>query len=257
LGIPIPMRLPFGSWWIARNDAVGRAIVQNRFENVERHFVERFLKPGMIVLDIGAHHGFYTLLISRKVGESGSVIAFEPSPRERARLMRHLRLNSCKNVRVEALALGQTEGHAELHVVQGRESGCNSLRPPQVSRHGRLETAETKAVPVEVARLDDYIQQHDLARVDFVKMDVEGAELAVLKGATEFLGRQPRPVIFCEVQDMRTRAWGYPAREIVDFLRQRGFRWYFPSAGGDLRPLPTDQIEFDGNFAAVPEERGA
>ena len=104
-------------------------------------------------------------------------------------------------------------------------------------------------------RLDNYIRKNDLSRVDFVKMDVEGAELAVLKGATEFLARRPRPVVFCEVQDMRTRPWGYPAREIVEFLRQRGFRWFVPSADGGLRPLPLDQTEFDGNFVAIPEER--
>jgi hypothetical protein len=112
----------------------------------------------------------------------------------------------------------------------------------------------TDATEVSVARLDDYVKQKDLARVDFIKMDVEGAELPVLKGAAEFLTRRPRPVIFCEVQDMRTRAWGYPAKEIVGFLRQRGFRWYFLDADGALQPLPNDQSEFDGNFVAVPEE---
>jgi hypothetical protein len=148
---------------------------------------------------------------------------------------------------VEEMALGDTEGLAELYVVDSKETGCNSLRPPKVRQ-------STHAIEVRVARLDDYVKQHDLTRVDFLKMDVEGGELAVLKGATEFLQRQPRPIVFCEVQDLRTRAWGYPAREIVDFLRHRGFRWYLPSAGGAMQPLPLDQVEYDGNFIAVPEE---
>jgi FkbM family methyltransferase len=248
LGIPQRVRLPFGSRWVARNDACGRMILRGSFENVESGFVEGFLKPGMVVLDIGAHHGYYTLLASQKVGPLGRVIAFEPSPRERRNLKQHLRMNGCTNVQVEELALGETEGRAELYVVKGRETGCNSLRPPQVRQ-------STEATEVGVARLDDYVRQHDLQRVDFMKMDVEGAELSVLKGATEFLERKSRPVIFCEVQDMRTRAWGYAAREIVDFLRQRGFRWYVPSAGGAPQPLPLDQMEYDGNFVAVPEEK--
>ena len=248
LGIPRKVRLPFGSHWVARNDASGRMILRGRFENVESQFVEGFLKPGMVVLDIGAHHGYYTLLASQKVGPLGRVIAFEPSPRERSRLLQHLQMNSCANVQVEETALGEADGRAELYVVRGRGTGCNSLRPPAVRE-------ATDATQVRVTRLDDYIRNHDLPRVDFVKMDVEGAELTVLQGATEFLERRPRPVIFCEVQDMRTRAWGYPAREIVGFLRDRGFRWCVPSADGTIRPLPLDQTEFDGNFAAVPEEK--
>lgn len=248
LGIPVPVRLPFGSRWIARNDACGRMILRGSFENEERMFVEQILRPGMVVLDIGAHHGYYTLLASQKVGPQGRVIAFEPSVRERRKLLKHLQLNACTNVQVEENALGETVGIEKFFIVEGRETGCNSLRPPAVRK-------STYVVEVPITRLNEYVQLQNLARVDFVKMDVEGAELAVLKGATDFLERRPRPIIFCEVQDLRTRPWGYPAREIVDFLRQRGFRWYVPSAGGNMRLLDLDQNEFDGNFVAVPEER--
>ena len=248
-GIPVPVRLPFGSRWIARNDACGRMILRGRFENEERRFVEQILQPGMVVLDIGAHHGYYTLLASQKVGPQGRVIAFEPSARERRNLLQHLQLNACTNVQVEENALGETEGNEKFFIVNGRETGCNSLRPPVVRK-------STYVVEVPITRLDEYVQRQNLARVDFVKMDVEGAEWAVLKGATDFLERRPRPIIFCEVQDLRTRAWGYPAREIVDYLRQRGFRWYVPSADGNMQQLDLDQNEFDGNFVAVPEERG-
>jgi FkbM family methyltransferase len=247
-GIPLPVRLPFGSRWIARNDAMGRMILRGHFENAECRFLGQFLEPGMVVLDIGAHHGYYSLLASQKVGPTGRVIAFEPSLRERRNLLQHLRLNACANVQVEETALGDTDGSAEFFIVKGKETGCNSLRPPDVRQ-------PTKAVEVRVARLDDYVRQRNLTSVDFVKMDVEGAELAVLKGATEFLARLPRPIIFCEVQELRTRPWGYAAREIVDFLRHRGFSWYVPSADDAVRPLTPDQIEFDGNFVAVPEEK--
>jgi FkbM family methyltransferase len=247
-GIPLRVTLPFGSRWIARNDATGRMILRGHFENAESRFMEEFLKPGMVVLDIGAHHGYYSLLASQKVGPTGKVIAFEPSLRERRNLLQHLRMNACTNVQVEETALGDADGNAEFFVVKGRETGCNSLRPPDVRQ-------PTQAIRVRVARLDDFVRQQNLARVDFVKMDVEGAELSVLKGGVGFLDRRPRPVIFCEVQDLRTRPWGYAAREIVDFLRQRSFSWYVPSADGKVLPLPPDQIEFDGNFVAVPEEK--
>lgn len=112
--VPLPTRLPWGDYWLAYNDVCGDAVFAGNFEEAERQFVERFLRPGMIVLDIGAHHGFYTLLASRKVGEKGKVIAFEPSPRERRKLIWHCRLNRTDNVWIESCALGSFDGEVEL-----------------------------------------------------------------------------------------------------------------------------------------------
>src|SRR6266481_6347719 len=87
----------------------------------------RFLRPGMVVLDIGAHNGFYTMLAARRVGNSGQVIAFEPSPREHKRLFRHLKMNRLlANVVVCRLALDHSKGEDTLFVVEGRDIGCNS-----------------------------------------------------------------------------------------------------------------------------------
>ena len=96
--IPVPVKLPFGSWWLARNgDHVGKPVREGTFETAELAFVERFIQPGMTVLDLGAHHGLYTLLASKRVGAAGKVYAFEPSPRANAKTLRqHLILNLCR-----------------------------------------------------------------------------------------------------------------------------------------------------------------
>jgi FkbM family methyltransferase len=248
--IPLPVRLPFGGWWLARNDFVGVALFHGGFENTERSFVEGFLRPGMTVLDIGAHHGFYTLLASRKVGPQGRVLAVEASPRERERLGAHLRINGCKNVEIDARALGEIEGDAELYLVHGSQNGCNSLRKPQVSE-------PTEAIPIHVERLDSVLRDHRITAVDFVKLDVEGSELAVLKGASELLRNRPRPAILAEVQDVRTNPWGYAAREIIQYLAAAGYRWFRPLPDGRLEGIDANQAEYDGNFVAVPEERCA
>jgi FkbM family methyltransferase len=246
--LPFPFRLPHRIWWIARNDAMSRMILGGSFETAERAFVDRFLQPGMTVLDVGAHHGFYVMLASRKVGPNGHVVAFEPSPRERKRLLTHLRLNRCTNVRVESVALTDKEGKAAFFVVEGAETGCNSLRAPAVAEPTRTEWVRT-------ARLDDYLRTLGTSRVDLVKMDVEGGELAALRGATELLDRQPRPVLLCEAEDRRTGPWGYKASEISVFLRERGYRLFVPQAGGSLTPLDVNCGSPEGNLVGVPVER--
>jgi FkbM family methyltransferase len=247
-GIPLPVVLPYGGWWLARNDLCGDLVFGGRYEEAERRFVQSWLRPGMVVLDIGAHNGFYTLLASRQVGPTGAVVAFEPSPRERKRLLTHLRLNRCKNVRVESFALGDVNGEAQLFVVKGRGTGLNSLRLPPVEE-------STETVDVHITTLDDYVHSTQLAAVDFIKMDVEGGELAVLKGATALLGRCPRPVFLCEVEDARTRPWGYEAKEIVAFLSRLGYEWFNPLATGRLSALPPEQLNSQTNLVAVPGER--
>jgi hypothetical protein len=59
----------------------------------------------------------------------------------------------------------------------------------------------------------------------------------------------------CEVQDIRTAPWGYAAKAIIDFLSERGFQWFSFSEGGGLKPIPSDQAGFDGNYVAIPDER--
>ncbi len=245
--IPLPIRLPYGGWWLVGDDTCSDAIFANMFEEAEWRFVANLLKKGATVLDIGAHHGFYTILAAKSVGPLGRVIAFEPSPRERERLSRHLKLNWCSRVKVEPLALTCQDGEATLNLVDGRDTGCNSLRFPAISE-------PTKAVIVKTMALDHYLAEKNISHVDFIKMDVEGAELEVLKGARALLTRTPRPILMVEIQDIRTAPWGYPASFIYDFLAERGFQWFSIGTIGSLKPSEKADY-YEANLVAVPEER--
>jgi FkbM family methyltransferase len=246
--MPIPLRLPFGAWWLAGKGALDHELMYNGFEEAEMRFVERLLRPGMTVLDIGAHHGLYTLLAAKRVGRSGRVIAFEPSPRERDRLAKHLRVNRCRNVEVASCAVGDEPGEAELFLVDGFRDWGNSLRPPAVAEL-------TCKVKVPVRRLDDVLAELGVARVDFIKLDAEGGELAVLEGARKLLQTAPRPAILAEVEDVRTEPWGYQAREIMQLLARWNYRWFALSEAGTLCPVSPDDELCDGNFVALPAER--
>ena len=246
----LPVRLPFGAWLLMENSSVDSEVLWRRFEVAELLFVERFLQPGMTVLDIGAHHGLYTLLASKQVGGSGKVIAFEPAPRERRLLSRNLRLNFSSNVRVESCAVGSDVSKAELFVVEGHDDGCNSLRPPAVA-------ATAKTISVDVIPLDEYLSKTSLDRVDFVKIDVEGGEQEVLRGAAGLLSGSYRPVFFVEVQDSRTSPWGYPAFEIVHLLDRAGYDWFQILDDGSLAPAEVHDQTYDANLVAVPRDRVA
>jgi FkbM family methyltransferase len=248
--IPLPVRLPFGAWFLARSDYMSSAMIYGGFELAEHAFVQRFLRPGMTVLDIGAHHGLYTLLASKLIGPRGKVVAFEPSPRERKALRLNVGMNRCKNVVIQGLALGDKAGECDLYVVDHHETGCNSLRPPAFS-------GSISSVSVSVMSLDQWLSERHLESVDFIKLDVEGGELAVLQGAQALLQRRPRPVILAEVQEVRTQPWSYPAKEIIHHLSDRGYKWFSLSTDGSVEPLDILAEKFDGNFVACPEESEA
>jgi FkbM family methyltransferase len=247
-GMPIPLRLPFGAWWLAEKSALDHELIYNEFEPMETRFVERLLRPGMTVVDAGAHHGLYTLLASKRVGRDGKVIAIEPSPRERERLEKHLHLNRCSNTKLVGCALGEVPAETDLYLVEGEQDWCNSLRPPAVD--GSIRT-----VRVSVRRLDDMLIELGKSKVDFLKLDVEGAELSVLHGAMKMLEGESRPAILAEVQDSRTAAWGYAAREILQFLIRMDYRWFVIAAKGALLPISCDQESYDANLVALPVER--
>lgn len=243
--IPLPVKLPFGCWWIAVNDFNSDSIFAGDFEIGETRFVSGFLKEGMVVLDIGAHHGFYTLLASRKVGEKGKVIAFEPSERERNRLLSHIKLNNCKNVLVEPFALSSKVGSENLYVVMGKDTGCNSLRRPNVSE-------DIKVVEVKTITLENYLLEKGINKIDLIKIDVEGAELEILKGAGEILKDKIRPLVLCEISDSRTEPWGYKSDEVIRFVETCNYKWFGLNKKGEI--VEKDKSE-TYNLLAIPGER--
>ena len=245
--LPMPVRLPFGGWWLARNDFLGSSFFYDSFEPAERAFVRRFLQPGMTVLDIGAHQGLYTLLASKSVGPTGRVFAFEPSPREQRALRLNLRLNRCNNVRMQSVALGDQEGQADLYIASIQQTGFNSLRRQSIS-------TPTTQLKVLVKRLDDWLREAKVDRVDFIKLDVEGGELAVLQGGTSLLERRPRPVILAELEDARSESWGHRAKDTAALMQTLGFQWFRLLQDGILERMPENPDQYEGNFVAVPDE---
>jgi FkbM family methyltransferase len=208
------------------------------------------LKPGSVFLDIGAHHGVYSIVAAKKLGTNGTVVAFEPSSREYRRLRLHLRLNRLHSVRAEPLALGSATSTRTFFQITSGDTTRGGLQPPASSDR-------VSEISVETTRLDDYVSRSSLKRVDLVKLDVEGAEREVLGGASLVLTKF-RPIFICEVLDATTQAWGYDAREIILMLQSFGFNWFEIRLDGSIVPHQVkDHYTEIRNYVAVPKEKCA
>ena len=244
----IPLRLPFGIWWLAEGKAKDLELLYNELRTMEMKFVKKLLRRDMTVVDVTADQGLYTLLASKCVSWDGHVVSIEPSPQECMRLERHLRLNRCSNVELMFCAAGEDPGEADFFVADEFHDPCSSVRRPTT-----IET--TKTARMQVRRLDDILSELEISRVDFIRLDVGGAELSVLYGAMKLLLGGSRPAMLVKVEDARTRQWGYAAREILQFLMRMDYQWFAIAAKGALLPIPCNDENYDANLVALPVER--
>lgn len=224
--------------------------VSGTFEPNEFAFLGQILKPGMTMLDVGANEGLYTLFGANRVGATGRVVAFEPSSRERRRLQHNVARNRLGNVTVVPAAIGGSEGTAALQIASGVHSGHNTL--------GALIYDDAPAVGVEhvpVERLDSVVDRLGLARVDIVKIDVEGAEMHVLDGARKTFSTH-RPLLLVEANDEALRAQGASVDALLAVLRDEldyGI-FVFSTVTGGIEPMDADS-PLSANIVAVPSER--
>lgn len=252
LNFPILCKLPYGSLILAYGDEMGlKFFIRKPFEENEWHFIDRFLKTGMTFVDIGANQGFYTLLAAKKVSTLGRVFAFEPQPSELKKLKKNIFINLLKNIIVEPLALGRAEGSTNMHVCLDGQASFSSLQAPSESVKAR-----TKIIKVPITTLDKYIQKNGISSIDFVKIDVEGGELDVLKGGTNML-KTLRPILMCECNNIRTLQWGYPVTQLYQFLEDHNYSWFQVMANGFLKKLVLQGEDYSdmGNLIALPNDK--
>jgi FkbM family methyltransferase len=179
------------------------------FEPEETALVESVIKPGDVVIDIGAHIGYYTLLFSKLVGTSGHVFAFEPAPDSCDLLRRNVSTNGLNNVTIVNAAVGDNPGTGILYL------GSTALDNRTASRTGGA------AIPINVLSLDAYFCDNE--KVDFVKMDIQGAEPLALRGMEATLARSPNARILTEFWPDGLRRAGGDPEMFLSHLRSLGF----------------------------------
>ncbi|MBK5232227.1 MAG: FkbM family methyltransferase [Thermoleophilia bacterium] len=172
----------------------------------ERHVQDAIvdlLNEGMCFWDIGAHIGFISIIAARQVGESGTVVAFEPMPESRARLTESIRLNGFTNVIVKDYALGDTNETRMLHPPRLDESDAKGTDSRGSTLMWTLDSdrGDNDGISVDCRRIDDLVGE--IEPPDLIKVDAEGVEIEVLAGGVKQLARGGTKVIV-EMSDAET-----------------------------------------------------
>jgi FkbM family methyltransferase len=247
--VPVGARLGNGMRIVVPwNDDGGRAIYETGwYEPATVTTVESLLKPGMVFMDIGANMGQYSLLASRIVGDAGAVHSFEPSPTMYPWLMQNVRLNKADNVQTNRLGLSDCEKIVTLYLSNPKNQGATSMRP-QYNFSGK--TAEVKCLT-----LDAYLAHRGIGKVDVMKIDVEGAELEVFRGAEKLLTGNHPPSMVIEFEEGCQVRFGSSCAKLAAHLTARGYELM------TIRPSGLERYELEHsraytlNVLAVPQTR--
>jgi len=198
LGVPAGGQVHIGG----ATGMVRSAIARGQFEAAELALLSRLCRPGSVAFDVGANVGLFSVALAQAVGPTGRVVAIEPYPESIEHLIENLRRNAIDNVVVVPMAVGATTGTGRF---------IPSLDPALIQVEA---TAAEAGSTVAIATLDDLWRDLGSPSVSVLKIDVEGSEVGVLRGATALLATGPALMV-------ETHATEYP--ETVGLLRSLGY----------------------------------
>lgn len=208
--------------------------------------LKTLIRPDSTVLDVGGNVGQIALLAAKRAPQGG-VHVFEPFADNYQQLLRNLALNGFTNVFPNNNAVSSQSGQITLYAPRTYNTGAISSYP-DAQWNADTETVDT-------VRLDDYVQEHAVAHVDIMKLDVEGAEMDVLEGSERIL-REHRPDVLMEVTMRILRRANRSSQDILDFWQQFNYRIYRIHVGGQLIPVvTTNDFTPDQNLYCCPSER--
>lgn len=201
----VPMSLDLGDW-------MQRSIFLGVYEPEETKWLQEYLRPGMVVVDVGANVGYYTLLARSAVGPTGRVIAVEPSPVPATTLA--AAAASFENVTMIRAALGAESGDGALYL----DETARNHTPTLVAHAGASKHF------VAIRTLDDCLSECGVERVDLLKLDVEGWEPQVLAGAGRLLAERRIRAVLCEFNSYWLQQAGSSPSRLRQSLTAAGFK---------------------------------
>jgi len=224
------------------------------FEPEDVSVFRKFIKPGGVLFDVGANIGQYSLLASKLMGQTGKIYAFEPSQDIQPRLQENINLNAFKNIEIIPYAVAARSGKMKFYRANEEgNQGVGSLMPAQ---DYRSEIRSAEGVNVDVVSLDDFCESRGIKQVDFLKIDVEGYDLEVLKGAENLMERNPDLVIMSEVEPINLEQLGTTAKVFYDFMESHHFHAWYAEKNGALRRLQGESPPYHPNVFFLHESKG-
>lgn len=208
-------------------------LLLDRHEPETSAHLDRLVRPGMTVLDIGAHVGYYARRLARLVGDQGRVIAFEPHPRTYAVLMKNIA--AAPNVTALQLAVAEAEGTAELYdYLMMSASGSLHYDPTMLDlqkahvTEGDIAPRIAGDFPVEkfsvrTRPIDDCLAELGIQQVDVVKLDIEGAEIGALRGMRRTIASSPRLTMIMEYNPQALKAFDHDPQLALGEVLGLGF----------------------------------
>jgi FkbM family methyltransferase len=203
-------------------------MVADVYEETTSRLFHRLLKPEMMVVDIGAHVGYFTLIAAKQVGPAGKVLAFEPDADNHAALLKNIAMNDYQNITVAQKAVSEQEGSAQLHLTQ-TGSGRHSM-----FHHGLPERG---SVDIETTTLDATLKELGWPHVDLIKIDVEGAEVSVLSGMAQLLENQTDLKLVVEFMPELLHNAGVTPQQFFDKLTSLDPEIYFIDEANGIVPI--------------------
>lgn len=193
--------------------------------------LEKLVQSGDIIFDIGANFGWYSTMFAKKLGAASTVYAFEPVPPTFERLNEHIKLNHLEDVIIpNRIALSDRVGQAKMHLFKGRSHALASLDPQGESDYEIFEAP--------LVTLDVFLEENQLTHINFAKIDVEGNELMVLKGASKLLSGSNAPILMVEINNDTFSSFNYNAEQIWNCLQTFGYdTFYGMLSGNTLAPI--------------------
>ncbi len=200
-------------------DLVSRKILETGvWEPESIQAVADHLSPNATFMDVGAHIGYYSLKAATMVGPNGHVISIEPNPQTLPKLRGNIEASNARTVSVWPVACADSESTLQLYAAPESNTGESSLSKENASQEG----AAPVAYSVRARPLDAIVKEAKLDRVDVIKIDVEGAEFEVLKGAAKTLDEY-RPVLIVELVENQLKSMGSSVDEVTHFLSSHGY----------------------------------
>lgn len=198
---------------VDKNDGLN-LLINGKHEPAVTKLVKNEVKNGDVVLDLGSHIGYYTLMFSKLVGDKGKVYAFEPNPNNFAILKKNVGLNNCKNVVLVQKAVSNETGKVNLYFDEDFEVSSRMYNP-QNKRYKHIKVGST--------RLDDYFKN---TKINFIKMDIEGSECNAVEGMTNLLNYNRELKIITEFWPVGLRKYGKSSKEYLRLLSKQNFKLY-------------------------------